>query len=226
VRLFARSAVGVKPAGFSAFASDAVTARYADEVAWTNELGVEISLPDNHLTGSFTGFLNRIDDYQLNRPADFPSTDYYTVNAGKVTTWGLETQLQWQPVDGLSLLGSAGYVNARFDGGRNDGNSVPFVPEFTGSLGARYDLPRGFYVQSAVRMTGATCFNEANATQYHQGAYLCWDAEIGYAVERFSLAFYGRNLLDKGYYTFINPELGAGSPGDPQTFGIRATLEF
>ena len=225
-RLFARSAIGIKPAGFSAYASDAASARYNDEVAWTNELGAEISLPDHHLTGSFTGFWNRIDDYQLNRSADPPSTDYYTVNAGRVTTWGLETQLRWQPVDGLTLLGSAGYVNAQFESSPDKGNAVPYVPEFTGSLGARYDSPKGFYVQSAVRVTGTTYFDEANTDRYHQGSYFCWDAEIGYAVERFSVALYGRNLLDREYYTFINSSIEAGSPGDPQVFGIRATLDF
>jgi iron complex outermembrane receptor protein len=225
-RLFARSAIGIKPAGFSAYAGDAASARYNDEVAWTNELGVEIALPDPHFTGSLTGYWNRIDDYQLNRSAVYPSTDYYTVNAGKVTSWGLETQLRWQPMDGLTVLGSAGYVNAQFDSSSDEGNSVPFVPEFTGSLGARYDFQKGFYVQSALRVTGTTYFDEANTDVYHQGSYLCWDAEIGYAEDRFSVAFYARNLLDREYYTYINPQIGAGSPGDPQVFGIRARLDF
>jgi iron complex outermembrane receptor protein len=134
--------------------------------------------------------------------------------------------VRWQPVDGLTVQGSAGLVHARFDDAPYDGNAVPYVPEFAASLGARYDFQKGFYLQSAVRMTGTTYFNEANKDRYSQGSYLCWDAEIGYAVERFSVALYGRNLLDREYYTFINPQIEAGSPGDPQVFGIRATLQF
>ncbi|MCX6865697.1 MAG: TonB-dependent receptor [Verrucomicrobia bacterium] len=225
VRLFARGAMGIKPAGFSAFASTAGLARYEDEVALTHELGAEISLPDHHLTCSLTGYWNHIDDYQLNRQAP-KSTDFYTANAGTVTSLGVETAVRWQPVDGLTVQGSAGLVHARFDDAPSDGNAVPYVPEFTASLGARYDFPKGFYLQSAVRMTGTTYFNEANTDRYSQGSYLCWDAEIGYAVERFSVALYGRNLLDREYYTFINPQIEAGSPGDPQVFGIRATLQF
>lgn len=224
-RLFARSAMGLKPAGYSAFASTPTTARYDDEVAWTNEVGAEVTLPAPHLTFSLTGYCNRIDDYQLNRQVP-QSTDFITVNAGMVTSLGVETAARWQPVDGLTLQGSAGYGNAQFDSAANDGNAVPFVPEFTGSLGARYDFQTGFYVQSAVRMTGTTYFNEANTGHYSQGSYLCWDAEIGYAREHFSVALYGRNLLDREYYTYINPEIKAGSPGDPQVFGVRATLEF
>jgi outer membrane receptor protein involved in Fe transport len=225
VRVFARGAMGIKPAGFSAFASTAKLARYEDEVALTHEVGAEISLPDHHLTCSLTGYWNHIDDYQLNLQAP-KSTDYYTTNAGSVTSLGVEAEVRWQPVDGLTVQGSAGLVHARFDDAPYDGNAVPYVPEFAASLGARYDFQKGFYLQSAVRMTGTTYFNEANKDRYSQGSYLCWDAEIGYAVERFSVALYGRNLLDREYYTFINPQIEAGSPGDPQVFGIRATLQF
>ncbi len=224
-RLYARSAIGTKPAGFSAFASSPATARYADERAWTNELGSELSLPDEHLTVSLAGFWNRINDYQVNRSAVY-STDFYTVNAGLVNSLGLETELRWQPLAGLTLQGSAGYVNAQFDASPFKGNAVPFVPEFTGSLGARYDFPKGYYVQTAVRMTGPTYFDEANNHAFRQGTYACWDAEIGYATKNFSLALFGRNMLDERYYTFINPQILAGAPGDPQIFGVRASLDF
>ena len=224
-RLFARSAIGVKPAGFSAFASTPELARYDDETAWTNELGVEVTLPDQHLTWSLAGYCNRLYDYQVNRQVPY-STDFVTANAGTVTSLGLETELRWQPVAGLTLQGGAGLVHARFDSSPNDGNAVPFVPEFTGSLGARYDFQQGFYIQSAVRLTGPTYFDEANTGSYSQGSYLCWDAEIGYAKDHFSVALYGRNLLDRNYYTYINPQIQAGAPGDPQVFGIRASLAF
>ena len=232
-RLFARSAIGVKPAGFSAFASTPATARYDEETAWTNELGAEFSLPDQHLGFSVTGFWNLIKDYQVNRP-DLYSTDYFTVNADQVTSLGIEAEGQWQPIEGLTLQGSAGYVNAAFDdyqdplvpGLSYDGNAVPFVPEFTGALGARYDFACGFYAQTAVRLTGTTYFDETNNRAYRQGSFACWDAEIGYDTEHYSVALFGRNLLDEEYYTFINPQIAAGSPGDPQVFGVRAKLKF
>lgn len=233
VRLFARSAIGVKPAGFSAFASTPGQASYDDETAWTNEVGAEYALPENHLAFSLTGFWNRIHDYQVNRP-DLFSTDYFTVNADQVTALGLEAEVKWQPVDGLTVQGGAGYVNTEFDdyqdpllpGVDYDGNKVPFVPEFTASLGARYDFPNGFYLQSSVKLTGSTYFNEANNRAYRQGSYCCWDAEFGYMKQGFTIAVFGRNLMDEEYYTYINSQIQAGSPGDPQVFGVRATYEF
>lgn len=231
--LYARSAIGIKPAGFSAFASTPATAGYDDETAWTNELGVNVSLPEQNLGFSVAGFWNRIEDYQVNRP-DVASTDYFTVNADRVTSLGLEGELRWQPVDGLTVQASAGYVHAEFDSYQDpvapgvwyNGNAVPFVPEFTGALGLRYDFPNGFYAQTALRAVGETFFNEANQAAFRQGTWWRWDAEIGYAREDFSVALYGLNLLDEEYYTFINPQIAAGSPGDPQLFGVRVRVGF
>lgn len=231
--LFARTAVGVKPAGFSAFASTPAAAAYDEETDWTNEIGAEISLPDQHLAFSVTGFWNVIDDYQVNR-SDVASTDYFTLNADQVTSMGIEGEAKWHPVDGLTVQGSVGYVNAEFDdyqdplvaGVDYDGNKVPFVPEFSGALGVRYDFQSGFYAQTSVRMNGATYFDEANNKDFRQGSYACWDAEFGYVAKNFSVALFGRNLADEEYYTFINPQIQAGSPGDPQCFGIRAALDF
>jgi iron complex outermembrane receptor protein len=232
VRWSARSAIGIKPAGFSAFASTPATASYDEETAWNNELGLEVSLPDQHLEFGLTGFCNLIDDYQLNRPDRF-STDYFTVNADQVTSLGIEAQARWRPVEQLTVHAAAGWVQTEFDdyfdplwGVSRDGNAVPYVPEFSGCLGLRYDFPKGFYAQTSLRANGPTYFNDANNSAFRQGAYLVWDAEIGYAHDRFSIALYGRNLTDKEYYTFINPEIQAGAPGDPQVFGIRATLTF
>jgi iron complex outermembrane receptor protein len=221
-RLFARSAIGIKPAGFSAFASTPATARYDEETTWANELGVEITAPEQHLAFSLTGFWNLIQDYQLNQNVP-NSTDFITVNAGDATSVGVEGQVRWQPVGGLTVLADAGLVSATFDA---TDKAVPYVPEITGGVGLRYDFPKGFYAQTSARVIGTTYFDEANLSEFEQGTYGCWDAEIGYATEHFSVALYGRNLTDEQYYTFINPQIRAGSPGDPQLFGVRATLEF
>ncbi len=221
-RLFVRTSLGIKPAGFSAFASTPAQARYDEETAWANELGVEVTAPEQHLAFSLTGFWNLIHDYQVNTGVP-NSTDFITVNAGKVNSLGVEGQLRWQPVARLTLLANAGVVNATFD---STDKAVPYVPEFTCSAGLRYDFPQGFYAQTSMRMVGTTYFDEANQPLFEEGSYACWDAEIGYAMEHFSVALFGRNLGNKEYYTYINPQIMAGSPGDPQIFGVRATLDF
>lgn len=221
-RLFARSSLGIKPAGFSAFASTPATARYNEETAWTNELGVEVLAPEQHLAFSLTGYWNLINEYQMNQGVP-NSTDYITVNAGDVDSLGLEGQVRWQPVTHLTVLANAGMVNAAFDA---TDKAVPYVPQFTGSIAMRYDLPKGFYAQTSLRTIGTTYFDDTNSSRFQQSDFVCWDAEIGYARDNFSLALYGLNLSDEEYYTYINAQINAGSPGDPQMFGVRATLEF
>lgn len=235
--LFARTAIGTKPAGYSAFGSTPATARFEDETLWSNELGITVSYPEQGLDLSLTGFWNRIDDYQFNKNDVF-STDYFVVNADRVTSIGAEAEMLWRPNERFTLRGSFGYTDAEFDryadpvlpGVYYDGNQVPFIPEFTGSVGARYEIGNGFYVQTSVRVVGETYFDEMNANRFRQGSYWTWDAEAGYANEEFSVAVYGRNLLDEDYYTFINPQLawpaGGGTPGDPQRFGVRVRWAF
>jgi iron complex outermembrane receptor protein len=103
---------------------------------------------------------------------------------------------------------------------------VPFVPEYTGSLGLRYDFGCGFYAQTAVRVSGSTRYDAANTSTFTQDSYTVWDAEIGYATENFTIAFFGRNLFDEEYYSFVNPQIFAGAPGNPQILGARLSTTF
>lgn len=230
---FVRSSIGNKPGGFTAFVDQANGPAYDRETNWSNEIGIQYDNPDQNLRIGLRGFWDQIDDYQLNQPVP-GSTDFAIVNADEVTSRGVELDLAWTPVERLTVRGSLGYVNAEFDsytdpftlGANFNGREVPFVPEYTGSAGVRYDFENGFYTQTSVRVSGPTRFDAANTGLFTQDAYVLWDAEIGYATERFSIAFFGRNLLDEDYYSFINPQITAGSPGDPQLFGLRLRTMF
>ena len=179
------------------------------------------------------GFWDQIDDYQFNQSVP-ASSDFIILNADEVTSRGVELEVAWAPVEQLTVRGSFGYVDAEFDsyqdpftaGVSYDGNKVPFVPEYTSSLGISYDFGNGFYAQTSARVSGSTSFDAANSSAFTQDAYVVWDAEIGYATDRFSVAFFARNLLDEEYYTYINPQIFAGSPGNPQVFGLRASTTF
>jgi iron complex outermembrane receptor protein len=232
VDLFFRSAIGNKPAGFTAYTNNPLYASFDRETNWSNEIGLEYDCPAYNLRFGIRGFWDQIDDYQLNQGIP-RTTDFVVLNADEVTSRGVEIDGAWAPVEGLTFRGSFGYVDAEFDrftdpftGAILDGRKVPFVPEYTGSFGVRYDFQSGFYAQTSVRAAGRTRFDSANTSTFTEDAYITWDAEIGYNAEHFSVALYGRNLLDESYYTFINPQIAAGSPGDPQQFGIRVRTLF
>lgn len=230
---FVRTSIGNKPGGFTAFVDNANGPAFNRETNWSNEIGLQYDNPDHDLRIGLRGFWDQIDDYQFNEPVPPPSTDFAIVNADEVTSLGVELDLAWTPIERLTVRGSLGYVNAEFDSYTNpftfvnfDGKEVPFVPEYTGSAGVRYDFENGFFAQTSVRVAGSTRFDAANTGVFTQDAYALWDAEIGYATERFTVALFGRNLLDEEYYSFINPQIAAGSPGDPQLFGLRLRTMF
>lgn len=234
---FIRTSIGNKPAGFSAFSDNnpltANRSRYDREQNWSNEIGIQYDCQELDLRIGLRAFWDQIDDYQFNQSVP-GSSDFIILNADEATSKGVELDAAWASADGLTIRGSIGYVNAEFDsyqdpfapGVSYDGNAVPFIPEYTGSLGIRYDFESGFYAQTSARVSGSTSYDAANTAAFSQDAYIVWDAEIGYATDRFSVAFFGRNLLDEGYYTFINPQIVAGSPGNPQVFGLRASTTF
>ncbi|NNC89290.1 MAG: TonB-dependent receptor [Akkermansiaceae bacterium] len=228
---FARTGLGIKPHGFSGF-GDATTSAFGEERAWANEFGFNYDCPDQGLGFTLRGFWNEIDDYQVNTGVP-GSTDFVVVNAEEVTARGVEAEARWQPVANLTLHANAGYTDTEFDsytdpfsGARRDGNSVPYVPEFTAGGGFRYDFPGGFFVQSSLRATGETFYDDSNTAAFRQKEYYVWDAEVGYQRDDLRVGLFGRNLLDEEYYTFINDQVAAGSPGDPQLFGVRVDLAF
>ena len=227
---FVRSSIGNKPGGFTAFVDSVNGPEFERETNWSNEIGLQYDNPDEDLRIGLRAFWDQIDDYQFNQSVPF-STDFAVVNADEVTSLGMELDLAWTPIERLTIRSSLGYVNAEFDsysafGNNFNGKEVPFVPEYTGSTGIRYDFESGFFAQTSVRVSGSTSFDAANTGTFTQDAYALWDAEIGYATERFTIALFGRNLLDEEYYSFINPQIAAGSPGDPQLLGLRLRTMF
>lgn len=232
VDLFYRTGLGHKPGGFTAFSDNAALASFDRETNWTNEIGLEANFPDQHLRFGLRAFWDQIDDYQVNQSVP-GSTNFVILNANEVISRGVEFDAAWTPIRGLTLRSSFGYVDTEFDSyfdpltaTVHDGQKVPFVPEYTGSAGIRYDFQSGFYAQTSVRAIGRTRFDTANSSAFTEDNALTWDAEMGYQSEHFSIALYGRNLLDEEYNTFINPQIFARSPGDPQQFGIRVKTVF
>lgn len=228
---FARTSIGVKPEGYTAFSDNPNTSSFDEETSWESEVGLRYESADSSVGAELRGYFKRIDDYQFN--ASVPgTTDFIIVNAERVTALGLELEANWRPVDNLTLSASAGISEIEFDdytdlGGVNrDGSQVPFLPEFTAAVGFRYDVTEKIYLQSSVRSIGTTYYDAANSANFKQGGYKIWDAEFGYNGDGWNAAVFGRNMLDEEYYSFINDAIAAGSPGDPGMVGVRVGLEF
>jgi len=229
--VFARTSLSYKPQGFTAFSDNAVTTDFDEEQSLETEIGVRYQSPDQSLGGELRGYFKQIDDYQLNQSIPM-TTDFIIANADRVKALGVEGEVIWKPVSGLTVQASAGWNQIEFEehtgtGGADlSGNDVPFLPEFTAGMVVRYDFENGFFAQTGVRAVGATFFDETNNSDYRQGSYEVLDAQLGYQGDSWNAAIFARNLLDEDYYSFMNNQISAGVAGDPEMYGVRVGLEF
>jgi len=229
--VFARTSLSYKPQGFTAFSDNAATTDFDEEQSLETEIGVRYQSPDQSLGGELRGYFKQIDDYQLNQSIPM-TTDFIIANADRVKALGVEGEVIWKPVSGLTVQASAGWNQIEFEehtgtGGADlSGNDVPFLPEFTAGMVVRYDFENGFFAQTGVRAVGATFFDETNNSDYRQGSYEVLDAQLGYQGDSWNAAIFARNLLDEDYYSFMNNQISAGVAGDPEMYGVRVGLEF
>lgn len=227
-----RSAMSFKPKGYSAFTDNLGLAAFEDESAWSNELGFEYATSDGVFSARVTAFDISIDDYQLERSVPM-ATDYIVITADEVSSTGLEAEIIWKPIPQFELEAGIGTNEVSFDrhadpftGASLNGRAVPFTPEYTARGSVRYNFDNGFFVQGTFRSIGETFFDESNTAMFRQGSYEVYDAQVGYRNEHYSVVIFGENLGDEGYYTFINPQIFAATPGDPETYGVRLDLRF
>ena len=231
VSLFARTSTSFKPQGFTAFSDNASNSEFDEEFAWETEIGLSYKNAAETLGFEVRGYYKQIDDYQLNTSVPF-TTDFIILNADRVEAIGVEADLYWKPLERLTVRGSVAVNQIEFDaytgisGDDLSGNDVPFLPEYTASLTARYDFESGFYAEASYRLIGTTYFEESNDSDFSQGAYRVLDAQVGYQAETWNAAFFIRNALDEEFFTFQNNQITAGALGDPQVVGVRLGLEF
>ena len=87
---------------------------FADESSWSNEIGFAFAAIDDTVELRITGFDISIDDYQLERSVP-QSTDYIVINADKVSSQGIESEIVWRPVPSFVLEGGIGLNDVTFD---------------------------------------------------------------------------------------------------------------
>ena len=227
----ARTSLARRPEGYSAFTGNPVLARFNDEKQWASEVGLTFGQPKGRFGGSILGFWSKIEGYQFERTVP-GSTDYVVVNAKEVVSRGFEAKFMWSPVERVWWDFQAGYTSATFEDHRDssganvNGRRVPFVPSFTVRTGVTVDFGSGFSVNASYAGVGRTYYDERNTAMFSQKSYGIANAQLRYRFDQWTVALYGQNLFQKGYYQFINPEIFAGAPGAPRRFGVQLTLQY
>lgn len=222
------------------------------ETVQSFELGFKSSFFDRRLQVNSAVFTSDYEDLQI---AQLKGVTASLTNAPKAQIDGVEIEVVAEPVQGLRLNGSVGYLNPELKEFENtpnvpadyfpkpglqtlDGNQLPYIPNWTYTLGAAYrfeprsgvsvELGGNYYYQSRIY------FNEFNDTDNSQEPVGRVDlsASIGPSNDRWKAYGYVRNLTDETVLTgttiyagFLGAEKGA-SYAPPRHYGVGFSYSF
>ncbi|MEP7246044.1 MAG: TonB-dependent receptor [Gammaproteobacteria bacterium] len=246
---YAKYATGFKGGGFSPRPSTALqTEPFKPEKLRTVELGAKSELLDRRVRLNGALFFSRyLNQQTFAQQLDASGANWFReVNAGKARIWGLEGELQAEPVKGFRIDGSFGYINYNlFD---NEGNVLlfegdncggqrcysPRTPKWNGAVGLQYSIgtAAGSITPRLDAQYQSTIYFTTNNVGVQPGYTLLngrvtWESEN----KNWEVAVYGANLTDKGYFNgklnlvgFFGRE--QGNPGLPRTWGLSFKRSF
>lgn len=219
---------------------DAIT--YKPEESWNYELGAHLNLFDGKVHADVATFYTQLRNQQLSVMAPNYGFGRMTVNAGKSSTCGLEMALRGQALDNrLSWAATYSFTHAAFreyidtdDAGNvvdYKDNHIPYVPAHMFSAMADYrfdvndDLLRAVTLGLNVSGQGRTYWDDANTVS--QNLYAVLGAHARLDMGLVDIDFWGRNLTDTRYCTFVTYSGGfIGQRGLPFQLGLDVRLHF
>jgi iron complex outermembrane receptor protein len=230
---------------------------FRGDSVWTYEVGSKLTALDRKLSLNADVFYNDYSNF-IGPNGIAPSTTgagFVTVNlnAGHVTSYGLEAELNWNVTERLNLYGSATYLHARITnqdeyvavaGYRLPGDHIPFVPDWNFATGVNYKIPLKYddkltlnvnEVAKGSRRGGSLDVNSEPILK----AYELTNASITFDHGGLEIAAFATNLLnkkflenyfDKSYLSragFTGPlVINLSIPGERRRIGVRASVKF
>jgi iron complex outermembrane receptor protein len=222
------------------------------ETVQSFELGFKSNFFDRRLQINSAVFTSDYKDLQI---AQLKGITASLTNAPKAQIDGAELEVVAEPVTGLRLSGSVGYLNPKLKEFENtpnvpadffpkpelqtlDGNQLPYIANWSFTIGGAYkfeptagvslELGGNYYYQSRIY------FNEFNDTDNSQEPVGRVDlsASIGPSNDRWKVYGYVRNLTDETVLTgttiyagFLGAEKGV-SYAPPRNYGIGLSYNF
>ncbi|HWW63478.1 MAG TPA: TonB-dependent receptor [Sphingomonadaceae bacterium] len=247
--LYASYSKGFKSGGFGTPDTVRGIPAYDPEFLTTYEAGLKSTLFNRKLTFNLAGFYSDYKGVQITvllPPDSFRTTE----NGGDAEIYGFDLDVQAVPVDGLRLNASVGYNHARFTSvtpeavaaslrsglDHRPGTPLPYVPDWSASAGAQYDVDMpGFGIFTPrVDWTykSRTVLLLADSSQA-QGKYSLWGAKLSFvpeANEKLEFSVSVTNLTNKTYYYYRNFSSSSGnelgSAGDPRLITGQVRYNF
>lgn len=208
----------------------------------TWEVGIRSELFDRRLRLNVTYFDNDFSNVKVATAIILPTaTVILDGNGGTATSRGVEVEGRLRLTDNFSVDFAAGYLDAKYtQGGANIDIGSPLTrsPDFSYSVGAEYDVDIGvgnlnFRLDWSWRDEFVT--NSTRDGAFIVGNFGLLDGNIRFTPsnDRWTIAMYGKNILDKKYYDNaldFSPQTPfgyvQGIPGKPAEYGVKAEYRF
>jgi outer membrane receptor protein involved in Fe transport len=171
-------------------------------------------------------------------PNDPASFVFFTDNAAKGKTLGLEADLKWLPDDAWEFYANVGILNAEFDDfvtplGDLSGRDQAHAPAYTLALGGIYRHPSGIFARIDVAARDEFYFDVSHDQKSE--AFELVNARFGYQTARWTAQIWARNLLNeryavRGFYFGNEPPNFSNKlyirQGDPRQIGITFDMRY
>ena len=213
--VYAQVATGYKGGGINPrpYTVDQITT-FDPETLTTWEAGFKSDLLDRRLRLNAAAFFNDYKNLQINRyycPETASATCSMPANAGDAHVYGFEAEVSAQPVDGLMIDGSVGYLDFKYtsvDATTNVTKDMvaPFNPKWQASAGIQYKAELGNAGSITPRLDwnyqSSFYFNSVNNDYNKVAGRGLFNLRVTYrdADEKWELSGGATNLFDKFYY--------------------------
>ncbi len=243
VNVYSSVSRGYKAGGFNLGFVPEGRREFSEESMWNLEIGVKSVLADGLMTMNGAIFYNRREDQQVEtsfqiNPNDPASFVFFTDNAASGVTRGLEAEVQWFPLDALSLYLNVGLLNAEFERFVTpqldiSGRDQAHAPAYTLALGGTYRHTSGLFARIDVTLKDEFYFDVSH--DQNSEAYSVTNVRVGFDSDTWKVHLWGRNLFDERYavrgFYFGNeppdfPAMLYIRQGDPRQLGITIEKRF
>ncbi len=234
---------GFKAGGFNLGLVPDDRREFEQEALWNLEAGIKSYWLNNALNFNASVFYSERSDQQVRTsfqlvPNDPASFVFFTDNAAKGRTVGLEAELRWQLNDAWQFYANAGLLKAEFEEFSTpqvdlSGRRQAHAPDYTVALGGVYRHPSGIFARLDYSARDEFYFDVSH-DQLSLAAEIV-NARIGYDADRWSAQLWARNLFDeqhavRGFYFGNEPPDFPNKLylryGDPRQIGITFDMRF
>lgn len=164
-----------------------------------------------------------------------------TINAATISTYGVEVDLQWRPIEELTIAMGGGWLDSTIKsdvtvGGQSlEGNRTVQSPKWTYNTQATFTQPIGdmnLTLSGDASYRSSQYFETTNSPNSLEPSY--WVVNSRLALngpdERWSIGIFAKNLTKSAYRTYVNdlPAFGflLNIYNAPRTYGLSASFKL